>query len=93
MLTLWTPTDWNEEARLRIEYLNWKIEHNELPCLRLIFINLGLITSDPEQIMQLYQETGVLFYNSEDHAQMPSFEPLTFEEWRELHENSRFYGL
>ena len=86
-MLLWTPTDWAEETRLRIEYINWLVETNGLPCFRLINVNLiGLGPFSVSDVLKYFSETGILIMNST--APSYTYKPRTFEEWRDLHENS-----
>jgi hypothetical protein len=73
-LRLWTPTDWKAETALRVEYINWLINNNGLPCMR---TKAGPYSA--EGILKAFREQGVLYYSSEESALV-----LSFEEWREL---------
>jgi len=81
MMQLWTPTDWAAETELRKEYINWLVQYNGLPCLRITNIYLGAVPiTDPEALLKIFSEQGFLFFNS-DEPEL-SFSVLTFEEWR-----------
>lgn len=83
MDTLYTPADWAAETALRIEYIGWLVETQQLKCFRLVNINLGAIDMSAEGIMKLFREQGFLIVNSGEDV-FPQWKVPSFEEWREL---------
>lgn len=71
-------TDWNAEAALRVQYINWRVDNNALPSLERWALGRGVFATTPEAIMKVFRETGVLFY-CDDLPQKPSV--MSYEDW------------
>lgn len=69
-------TDWNIECDLRIEYINWAVDSDRLPCMHAIRFEHNWFPMNPEAIMRYFKETGVFFVGGRDDAEavLPSYE-------------------
>lgn len=56
-----------------------------------IWFNANALPNLPfEKLMEIYNQTGIMFYNSEEPTK---FEQFTFEEWLKLNTNNTFNGI
>lgn len=79
MTGLWTPTDWNAEAALRITYIKWLVQHRLDPVTLRMTAIPDLCASE---VMRWFQQTGVMFVNSLE-SETPATHEVSYEYWRE----------
>lgn len=78
-------TDWNAECALRIEYIKWRVDNNELPSLKTWLIRMGVLSSPmtPEDIYKIYTEVGIMYVTEDQSENNINTSSPSYQEWLE----------